>query len=52
MQITILGGGGFLGRKLAQRLAHEGALDGEPITCLTLFDLAAPPSLDAPFPVR
>lgn len=47
MHITILGGAGFLGRKLAQRLAAEGAA-----TSLTLFDMAEPPPLDAPFPVR
>ncbi len=49
MHITILGGGGFLGRKLAQRLA-AGALPG--CTGLTLFDLHEPAPLDAPFPVR
>ena len=52
MQITILGGGGFLGRKLALRLAREGVLGEQAITGLTLFDLHAPASLDAPFPVR
>lgn len=53
MQITILGGGGFLGRKLAQRLAADGALGGRPVTGLTLFDLAAPPAPEgARFPVR
>ncbi len=52
MQITILGGGGFLGRKLAARLAQDGALGGEAITGLTLFDLQAPPAMEAPFPVR
>ncbi|TCZ58561.1 D-erythronate dehydrogenase [Roseicella aquatilis] len=52
MQITILGGGGFLGRKLAGRLAREGTLGGKAITGLTLFDLQAPPALEAPFPVR
>ena len=36
MQITILGGGGFLGRKLAHRLATDGALDGRAVTGLTL----------------
>lgn len=51
MQITILGGGGFLGRKMAQRLAADGALAGRPITGLTLFDLAEPAPLEAPFPV-
>lgn len=52
MQITILGGGGFLGRKLAARLAADGALGGRPIEGLTLFDLAEPAPLAAPFPVR
>lgn len=52
MMITILGGGGFLGRKLAQRLAKDGQLGGQPIEGLTLFDLTPPPSLPAPFPVR
>ncbi|MFL1461060.1 NAD-dependent epimerase/dehydratase family protein [Roseococcus sp. DSY-14] len=46
MRVTILGGGGFLGRKLARRLAAEGAA-----THLTLADMAEPPPLDAPFPV-
>lgn len=52
MQVTILGGGGFLGRKLATRLAQEGAIAGRAISGLTLFDLAEPPPLPAPFPVR
>lgn len=51
MHVTILGGGGFLGRKLAARLAAEGALAGRALTGLTLFDLAEPPPLAAPFPV-
>jgi nucleoside-diphosphate-sugar epimerase len=52
MQITILGGGGFLGRKLAERLAKDGALGGAAVTGLTLFDLAEPAPVAAPFPVR
>ena len=52
MQITILGGGGFLGRKLAARLAASGKLGPQPVTALTLFDLAAPPKpANAAFPV-
>ncbi len=51
MRITILGGGGFLGRKIANRLAKEGNLGGRPVTALTLFDLAEPTPLAAPFPV-
>jgi len=52
MLITILGGGGFLGRKLAARLAADGELGGQKITALTLFDLAKPPKpAGAAFPV-
>jgi nucleoside-diphosphate-sugar epimerase len=52
MRISILGGSGFLGRKLAARLAKDGALDGRPVTELTLFDLQPPPVPDgAPFRV-
>ena len=53
MRVTILGGGGFLGRKLAARLAADGALSGRTVEALTLFDLHAPPSPEgAPFPMR
>ena len=52
MQITILGGGGFLGRKLAARLAADGRLGAHAVTAMTLFDLAAPPKpAGAGFPV-
>jgi D-erythronate 2-dehydrogenase len=51
MHITILGGGGFLGRKLAARLAKDGVLGDRVITGLALFDLAEPPRPDAPFRV-
>lgn len=51
MKISILGGGGFLGRKLAMRLAADGVLGGRPITKLTLFDLTEPPAPAAPFPI-
>ena len=51
MRISILGGGGFLGRKIANRLAHECTLGGRPVTGLTLFDIATPPAPNAPFPV-
>ncbi len=52
MNITILGGGGFLGRKIADQLAATGKLGTKPVTSLTLFDLHPPTSLDAPFPVH
>jgi nucleoside-diphosphate-sugar epimerase len=51
MQISILGGAGFLGRKLAARLVHEGTVGRRPVTGLTLFDLAEPPRPDAGFPI-
>jgi nucleoside-diphosphate-sugar epimerase len=51
MNITILGGGGFLGRKIASRLAQTGTLGGKPVDRLTLFDQREPAPLDAPFPV-
>jgi len=51
MHISILGGGGFLGRKIAERLAREGTLGGKKVSSLTLFDMAAPPKPQAPFPV-
>lgn len=51
MKISILGGGGFLGRKIAERLAREGTYAGEKIESLTLFDMFEPPAPDAPFPV-
>jgi nucleoside-diphosphate-sugar epimerase len=46
MHVAILGGGGFLGRKLAHALAAEGGASS-----LSLFDVMEPASLDAPFPV-
>ncbi|MGX9963014.1 D-erythronate dehydrogenase [Roseomonas sp. F4] len=52
MQVTILGGGGFLGRRLAARFAADGKVGDQPITALTLFDLHQPAPLDAPFPVH
>ena len=51
MKISILGGGGFLGRKIAAKLAKDGTLGGKPVTALTLFDMAEPPKPDASFPV-
>jgi nucleoside-diphosphate-sugar epimerase len=51
MRITILGAGGFLGRKLAWDLAAEGALGGRAVTALTLVDIVPVPRPAAPFPV-
>lgn len=51
MNIVILGGGGFLGRRIARHLAAVGELGGRKVSGLTLFDLREPAPLDAPFPV-
>ena len=42
MHILILGGGGMVGRKLAERLARDGALGGKAIERLTLHDVVEP----------
>ena len=39
MKVLIVGGAGMIGRKLAQRLARDGALSGTAISKLTLFDV-------------
>ncbi len=52
MKVSILGGAGFLGRKLAERLGKSGQLGGNEISELTLFDAAKPHAVpDAEFPV-
>lgn len=51
MKVLIIGGGGFLGAKLARALAAAGTLDGRPIAHLTLADIAVPRAPEAPFPV-
>jgi nucleoside-diphosphate-sugar epimerase len=51
MKISILGGGGFLGRKIAAKLATDGMIGHHKVTALTLFDVAEPPRPAAPFPV-
>jgi len=51
MRVLIIGGGGFLGRKIAKSLAARGTLRGAAITHLALADLAAPDTVEAPFAV-
>jgi nucleoside-diphosphate-sugar epimerase len=52
MKVSILGGGGFLGRKIAAKLAIDGALGGRSVSALTLFDMAEPPKPEASFPIN
>jgi nucleoside-diphosphate-sugar epimerase len=53
MHVSILGGAGFLGRKVAQRLASEGTLGGQKVSSLTLFDMHPPPKPEsAAFPIH
>lgn len=52
MHVLITGGGGFLGQKLAKALARRGQIRSEPITEMTLLDLAAPAAPEAEFPVH
>ncbi len=53
MQISILGGAGFLGRKLASHLVRHGRLGGNEVGGLVSFDLnQPPPQPDAAFPFR
>ena len=53
MHILILGGGGMVGRKLAERLARDGSLGGRAIDRLTLHDVVAPQApAGAAFPVE
>jgi nucleoside-diphosphate-sugar epimerase len=52
MRISILGGGGFLGQRIARSLASTGRLGAHPVTGLTLFDIAPPPAPQANFPIQ
>lgn len=51
MKISIIGGGGFLGQKLAHALARKGELRGRRIASMVLADTIDPAPIDAPFPV-
>jgi D-erythronate 2-dehydrogenase len=53
MNILITGGAGMIGRKLAERLARDGALGGSAISGLTLYDVVeATLPAGAKLPVR
>jgi D-erythronate 2-dehydrogenase len=43
MHILVTGAAGMIGRKLTERLARDGALNGRAIDTLTLTDIVAPP---------
>lgn len=50
MKILIIGAAGMVGRKLAERLAKDGTLNGQPIAHATLADVVVPqPPAGAPF---
>src|SRR5712691_2146295 len=42
MHILIIGAAGMVGRKLTERLVHDGGLDGQPVERLTLSDVVRP----------
>src|SRR5262245_51726553 len=42
MHILITGATGMLGRKLTERLIKDRALNGKPVTALTLLDVISP----------
>jgi nucleoside-diphosphate-sugar epimerase len=50
MRCIITGAGGFVGRKLAAAIAAAGALGGERVDELVLFDVAPPPKPAGPTP--
>ena len=52
MDILILGGGGFLGQKLAKALAARERLRDRFIGKIVLADLVEPPAVEAPFDVE
>jgi nucleoside-diphosphate-sugar epimerase len=51
MRVSIIGGGGFLGQKLARALALKGELRGQKIESMVLADVVEPRPVEAPFPV-
>ncbi len=51
MRVLIIGGDGFLGRKLTQALIARGRFRGAAIEALLRADLHTPEALPAPFPV-
>jgi nucleoside-diphosphate-sugar epimerase len=53
MRVAITGGAGFIGRRLAERLAKDGMLAGREVSGLTLYDVVEPAApKGAGFPIR
>jgi nucleoside-diphosphate-sugar epimerase len=51
MKVLIIGGAGMIGRKLAERLARDGAVAGKAISKLTLYDVVPGAAPGAKMPV-
>ncbi len=51
MRILIIGGGGFVGQKLAHALAARGSLREQPVAHLALADIVEPDTVEAGFSV-
>jgi nucleoside-diphosphate-sugar epimerase len=51
-QVLIIGAAGMIGRKLTERLARDGGLQGEQIGQLVLHDVVESPPPPAPFKVK
>ena len=51
MKILVSGAAGMIGRKLVERLSHDGALGGQPITRIDASDVIVPTPPPAPFPI-
>ncbi len=52
MRVVITGAAGFVGRKLAERLARDGEISGEKIDEMALFDVVEPVVPQAAFPIE
>lgn len=52
MKVTIIGGGGFLGQKLAKSISARGEICGREVTDMVLADVVPPSPVSAGFPVE
>ncbi|MDW8445098.1 MAG: NAD-dependent epimerase/dehydratase family protein [Acetobacteraceae bacterium] len=52
MHVVVTGAAGFLGRKLAARIARMGRVGPREVTTMTLVDLARPPAPEGPVAVE